>query len=84
MMKGLRSGLRTLRHAHGFPLIVVLTLGSGIGASTAVFSVARTLPSYLDLLGISTRIAAGGASLSCYVPARRATRLDPIVAVRYD
>ena len=40
-MRDLRYALRTLLRAPGFALAVVLTLGLGIGANTAIFSVVR-------------------------------------------
>jgi putative ABC transport system permease protein len=40
-MLTLRYVLRSLAHARGFTLAVVLTLGLGIGANTAIFSVVR-------------------------------------------
>lgn len=41
MMHDLRYALRSLRRARGFTIAVVLTLGLGIGANTAIFSVIR-------------------------------------------
>src|SRR5215207_6171436 len=41
LMPDLRYALRSLARARGFTLAVVLTLGLGIGANTAIFSVVR-------------------------------------------
>src|SRR5881628_1762953 len=41
LLSDLRYALRTLSRARGFALAVVLTLGLGIGANTAIFSVVR-------------------------------------------
>jgi putative ABC transport system permease protein len=40
-MRDLRFALRSLSRARGFTIAVVLTLGLGIGANTAIFSVVR-------------------------------------------
>src|SRR6266480_5743875 len=41
MIPDLRYAFRSLARARGFALAVVLTLGLGIGANTAIFSVVR-------------------------------------------
>ena len=41
LTRDLRYALRSLSRARGFTLAVVLTLGLGIGANTAIFSVVR-------------------------------------------
>ena len=40
-LRDLRYAFRSLSRARGFALAVVLTLGLGIGANTAIFSVVR-------------------------------------------
>jgi putative ABC transport system permease protein len=65
----------------GIAIGVVLALGLTRLISAVLFGVTSTDP--LTYLAVAFGLAAV-AFLACYIPARRATRIDPLVALRYE
>jgi putative ABC transport system permease protein len=84
------QGLDILRMAVGEGmLIVAIGLITGIAGALAVTRVFRSMLFGVDTtdpitLGVVAGILAAVALLACYIPARRATRVDPLAALRVE
>jgi ABC-type antimicrobial peptide transport system permease subunit len=62
-----------------------LGLGGAYGVSRLLRAVVPTLPTSDPMtVGVITVVLVTVALLACYIPARRATRVDPMVALRAE
>jgi putative ABC transport system permease protein len=82
--------LHVLRLVFGQSLVMLL-IGTAIGLAgafaltrlmrTLLFEITATDPlTYLSVIGLLTVVAL----LACYIPARRAAKVDPLIALRYE
>jgi hypothetical protein len=79
-----RYALRVFAGNRSFAVVAIVSLALGIGANTALFQMVNVPPHdpvlLLGAVGLLSLIAAAAS----YAPARRATRIQPISALRID
>ena len=83
LWQDIRYGARMFLKKPGFTSIAVLALALGIGAgfSSLLFGVKATDATIFIVVPF---LLSAVAFLACYLPARRATKVDPMVALRGD
>ncbi len=75
----LREGMRLTMIGSAIGLLIALSVGFGL--SHVLYGVE---PVNAGVIAGITLLLLAVAALACYLPARRATRVDPIVALRYE
>jgi ABC-type antimicrobial peptide transport system permease subunit len=81
----LRYAFRLLRRDLGYTVVAIVAMTVGIGATTTLFSVAYGVARTDVATYITVAFAVAVVStIASVIPAGRAARIDPLVALRAD
>lgn len=81
LWRNVRYGLRSLGRNPGFAAVVIPTLALTRFLRSLLFGVTSSDPATFAGAVI---FVVGVALLACYLPARRAAKVDPLVALRHE
>ena len=82
------SDMLKLVISEGMILVIIGTVIGLIGAFTVTGLLSSLLfgisPTNLPTFAVAALILLGVSLVACYIPARRATKVDPMIALRYE
>ena len=79
MRDDIRCAWRALGSSRTFSAVALALIAVGIGATTAILSVVDT-----RVIGLALCVLGAAGLLASAVPARRAARIDPLIAMRQE